>query len=578
MTMTRGLQISVGQHSDKGRKPINQDFHGVLVPDEPMLSLKGIAAVLADGISSSTVSQIASESAVKSFLMDYYCTSESWTVKTSARRVLDATNSWLHAQTRKSQYAYDRDKGYVCTLTAMVIKATTAHIFHVGDCRAYRVAGKALEQLTDDHRIIVSSEQTYLGRALGINPQLEIDYQSFEIETGDTFLLATDGAYEFVDARFVTNALSDHAAELDGAAKAIVEEAYRRGSDDNITVQILRVDAVPQREPAGIFNQTSQLPLPPLPEPRAIFDGYRIVREIHASSRSHIYLAVDAVTEEPVALKLPSIDLRDNAAYLKRFLMEEWIARRIDSPHVLKPLSQSKRRSYLYVATEFVEGQTLRQWMTDNPRPDLETVRGLVEQIAAGLRAFHRMEMLHQDLRPDNILIDKTGTAKIIDFGSVKVAGVAEAAPQDETDEILGTVQYTAPEYFLGKGGSPRSDMFSLAVICYQMLTGKLPYGTQIARIRRKADVRRLKYRPADDDSNVPAWVDGALRRALHPDPYKRHEDLSEFVLELRTPNPAYLDTRITPLLERSPLMFWKLTTAALACVVMVLLAMLHAR
>lgn len=576
--MSRGLLISVGQHSDKGRKPVNQDFHGVLVPEEPLLSLKGIAAVLADGISSSTVSQIASESAVKSFLMDYYCTSESWTVKTSARRVLNATNSWLHAQTRKSQYAYDRDKGYVCTLSAMVIKATTAHIFHVGDCRVYRVAGKALEQLTDDHRIIVSSEQTYLGRALGINPQLEIDYQTFEIEAGDTFLLATDGAYEFVDARFITSALSEHAGELDGAAKVIVEEAYRRGSDDNITVQILRIDAVPQREPAGIFNQTSELPLPPLPEPRTMFDGYRIVREIHGSSRSHIYLAVDVETEQPVALKLPSVDLRDNAAYLKRFLMEEWIARRIDSPHVLKPLSQSRRRSYLYVVTEFVDGQTLRQWMTDNPRPDLETVRGLIEQIAAGLRAFHRMEMLHQDLRPENILIDKTGTAKIIDFGSVRVAGVAEAAPLDEGDEILGTVQYAAPEYFLGQGGTTRSDMFSLAVICYQILTGKLPYGTQVARIRRKADVRRLKYRPADDDRNVPAWIDGALRRALHPDPYKRHEDLSEFVFELRSPNPAYLNTRITPLLERSPLMFWKLTSAALACAVVVLLALLHAR
>ncbi|HXH45776.1 MAG TPA: bifunctional protein-serine/threonine kinase/phosphatase [Bradyrhizobium sp.] len=575
--MTRGLQISVGQHSDKGRKPVNQDFHGVLIPEEPLLGLKGIAAVLADGISSSTVSQIASESAVKSFLMDYYCTSESWTVKTSARRVLEATNSWLHAQTRKSQYAYDRDKGYVCTLSAMVIKATTAHVFHVGDCRVYRVAGKALEQLTDDHRIIVSSEQTYLGRALGINPQLEIDYQALEVEAGDTFLLATDGAYEFVDARFVTNALDEH-SDLDAAAKAIVEEAYRRGSDDNITVQILRIDAVPEREPSGIFNQAAELPLPVLPEPRAIFDGYRIVREIHGSSRSHIYFAVDTETGQPVALKLPSVDLRDNAAYLKRFLMEEWIARRIDSPHVLKPLVQSRRRSYLYVATEFVEGQTLKQWMTDNPRPDLETVRGLVEQIAAGLRAFHRMEMLHQDLRPDNILIDKTGTAKIIDFGSVRVAGVAEAAPQGEADELLGTVQYTAPEYFLGQRGSPRSDMFSLAVICYQMLTGKLPYGAQVAKIRRKSDVRRLQYRPAGGDRNVPGWVDGALRRALHPDPSKRHEDLSEFIFELRTPNPAYLDTRITPLLERSPLMFWKLTTAALACAVVVLLALLRAR
>src|SRR6478752_4421432 len=207
MTMTRGLQISVGQHSDKGRKPINQDFHGVLVPDEPMLSLKGIAAVLADGISSSTVSQISSESAVKSFLTDYYCTSESWTVKTSARRVIDATNSWLHAQTRRSQYAYDRDKGYVCTLSAMVVKSTMAHIFHVGDCRIYRVAGKSLEQLTDDHRIIVSPEQTYLGRALGINPQIEIDYHAIQIEPADIFLLATDGAYEFVDHRFIISAL-----------------------------------------------------------------------------------------------------------------------------------------------------------------------------------------------------------------------------------------------------------------------------------------------------------------------------------------------------------------------------------
>ena len=76
-----------------------------------------------------------------------------------------------------------------------------------------------------------------------------------------------------------------------------------------------------------------------------------------------------------------------------------------------------------------MEGQTLTQWMIDNPRPDLETVRGIVEQIANGLRAFHRKEMLHQDLRPDNIMIDKTGTVKIIDFGSTSVAGVVEAAP-----------------------------------------------------------------------------------------------------------------------------------------------------
>ena len=151
-----------------------------------------------------------------------------------------------------------------------------------------------------------------------------------------------------------------------------------------------------------------------------MLDGYQIVREIHGSSRSHIYLAVDSADGAMVAVKIPSIDLRGDPAYLQRFMMEEWVARRINSAHVLKPRIQSRRQNYLYVVTEFVDGQTLTQWMIDNPNPDLETVRGIVEQIAKGLQAFHRLEMLHQDLRPDNIMIDRTGTAKIIDFGSVQ--------------------------------------------------------------------------------------------------------------------------------------------------------------
>ncbi|MEZ0221976.1 MAG: protein phosphatase 2C domain-containing protein, partial [Tardiphaga sp.] len=119
--MPRELTISIGQHSDRGRKDTNQDFHGALIPTEPLLSLKGIAVVIADGISSSAVSGEASESAVKSFLTDYYCTSESWSVKTSAQRVIAATNSWLQSQTQRGRYHYDKDRGYVCTLSAMVI-------------------------------------------------------------------------------------------------------------------------------------------------------------------------------------------------------------------------------------------------------------------------------------------------------------------------------------------------------------------------------------------------------------------------------------------------------------------------
>ena len=566
------LAISLGQHSDRGRKEVNQDFHGALIPEEPLLSLKGIAIVLADGISTSDVSHIASESAVKSFLMDYYCTSDSWTVKTSAQRVIVAANSWLHSQTRQSQYLYDRDKGYVCTLSAMVLRSTTAHIFHIGDARIYRVAGHALEQLTEDHRVMVSSVQSYLGRALGINPQVEIDYRSLHVEKGDIFILATDGVYEHVNPHFIAETVNGGATDLDGVAKGIVEEAYQQGSSDNLTVQIVRIDELPDHEPGEVVAQTSELPCPPLLEAGMAFDGYQIVREIHASSRSHIYLAVDSMDGARVAIKTPSIDLRGDPAYLQRFMMEEWVARRVNSAHVLNHRIQSRRRNYLYVVTEFVEGQTLTQWMIDNQKPSLETVRDIIEQIAKGLQAFHRMEMLHQDLRPDNIMIDATGTAKIIDFGSTRIAGIADDTPSSQ-NAILGTVQYTAPEYFLGEGGSSRSDIFSLGVIAYQMLTGRLPYGAQVPKARTKSQQRKLRYKSAlDDTSEIPAWIDVVLKKAVHPNPSKRYAELSEFVFDLRNPNKNGLELSSTPFIERNPLLFWKCLSAILALISLTLL------
>jgi serine/threonine protein phosphatase PrpC len=577
--MANQLKVSVGQYSDKGRKEINQDFHGIQVPREPHLSSKGVAVALADGISSSNVSQIASETAVTSFLEDYYCTSEAWSVRTSAERVLNATNSWLYSQTQQSQGRYDKDKGYVCTLSAVVIKAATAHVFHVGDSRIYRLRGGALEQLTSDHRMWLSGDQSYLSRALGITPQLDIDYTTLQVEKGDVFVLATDGVYEHAAPDFISAAIRDGQGDLDGAARIIAEQAYRQGSTDNLTIQIVRVEDFSSQTVNEIHRQLSELPFPPMLEARMIFDGYKIIRSMHDSSRSHIHLAMDCETEDMVVIKTPSIDLRGDPAYMERFLMEEWVARRINSPHVLKPCQQTRKRNFLYVVTEFIDGQTLAQWMVDNPKPGLETVRGIVEQIARGLLAFHRMEMLHQDLRPANIMIDRTGTVKIIDFGSTRVAGIAEAAATIADDDILGTAQYTAPEYFLGEGGSARSDLFSLGIITYQMLSGRLPYGAQVAKSRTRSAQMKLVYDSVlDDNREIPAWIDGVLRKAVHPNPAMRYEELSEYVFDLRHPNRAFLNKTRAPLIERNPAGFWKSVSLILAMIVLVLLHALQQR
>ncbi|MAB98445.1 MAG: protein kinase [Pseudomonadaceae bacterium] len=572
--MASQLKVTVGQHSDKGRKAANQDFHGVYIPQEPQLTAKGIAIALADGISSSAVSHIASESAVGSFLGDYFCTSDAWSVKKSAQRVLMATNSWLYAQTRQSQFRYDLDRGYVCTLSAMVIKSTTAHIFHAGDTRIYRLRDGRLEQLTEDHRLWVSQDKSYLSRAMGINTHLELDYRTFQVEQGDCFLFATDGVYEFAsDARMV-ELITTQNTDLEGAARAIVEHAYAQGSDDNLTVQIVRVDSLPLHEASELQQQVAELAFAPLLHPRMEFEGFRVIRELHASSRSHLYLADDIDSGAQVVLKIPSVDLQHDLQHLERLLSEEWVARRIDSPHVLKAHVPTRKRNFLYSVSEYIEGQTLRQWIIDHPQAPLEKVRSMAEQIGKGLQAFHRLEMLHQDLRPDNIMIDVSGTLKLIDFGSAQVAGLVEITAPFARNQLLGTAQYTAPEYFLGEAGSPRSDQFSLAVIIYQMLSGRLPYGAEVAKCKSRTAQNRLVYQPLrDNDGELPVWIDDVLRKALQPDPLKRYAALSEFIFELRQPNQSLLNKHRPPLLERNPLMFWKGLSAILGAVIIWLLS-----
>lgn len=530
------------------------------------MASKGVAVALADGISSSNVSQEASQSAVAGFLQDYYCTPDAWSVKQSARRVILATNSWLHAQTRRSQYRFDRDRGYVCTFSAMVIKSATAYLFHVGDARIYRVHGDNLEQLTTDHRLWVSREESYLGRALGMGEQLEIDYSALPVAAGDVFLLATDGVYEFLAQGSVGEVLRQHPDDVDQASQALVEHALDNGSDDNLTAQLVRVESVPRVQGAGeIYQRMTELPFPPELDGGMEFDGYRIVRKLHGSNRSHVYLAQDRDSGQKVVIKVPSIDLREDPDYLERFLTEEWIARRIDSPHVVRPCLPDRPRRYLYLVMEFIEGQTLAQWMRDHPKPDLESVRDIIEQISRGLRAFHRLEMLHQDLKPGNVMIDREGTVRIVDFGATRVAGLADRDEDSIAEPIQGTEQYTAPEYFLGEQGTVLSDQFSLGVLAYQMLSGDFPYGVRVPRVRHPRDLNGLGYHSLRyHRTEVPAWMDDTIRRATHPNPDKRYPALSQFIFDLRHPNQSFLNQTRPPLMERNPVVFWQAVSALL--------------
>jgi serine/threonine protein phosphatase PrpC len=574
--MSKTLRVTLGQASLAGTHATNQDFHGALLPRGHQLASKGIALALADGISSSQVSQLASQTAVRSFLEDYYATSEAWSVRRAAERVLSATNAWLHAQTMGSDGRFEKDRGYVCTFSALILKGRDLHLIHVGDSRIYRLHPQALEQLTEDHRVRLSSTESYLGRALGAGPYVEIDYRGWEAEAGEIYLLATDGAYGHLHAEDIHAALREHPADLDAAATDLVSLARRRGSDDDATLQLLRIDELPASDAPHPQLRREGLSLPPTLAPRMEFEGFTILREMQVSARSHLHLAVDNSSGQQYVIKTPSVDLSQDADYLDRFVLEEWIARRIDSPHVIKTWPSDRPRTHLFVAMEFIDGQTLAQWMRDNPHPGLDSARSIIEQLAQGLQALHRREMLHQDLRPENVMIDHQGTVKLIDLATAHVEGLAEYHRDALVSAAVpGTLQYTAPEYLLGEGGSPRSELFALAAITYQMLSGQLPYGLNAARVRTPQDLRSLRYVPLRHHRpDLPAWVDAVLAKALHPNPAKRQEVISEFIHDLKAPGAQFHQQRTTPLIERNPVLFWKCSTALLTLAVLTLLAL----
>lgn len=188
---------------------------------------------------------------------------------------------------------------------------------------------------------------------------------------------------------------------------------------------------------------------------------------------------MDVDTDVRAVLKLPSTDARDDPAARHRLAMEEWVARRVSSPHLLRAATVDRPRTALYSAMERIEGRTLRAWAGDRPAPNLERVRAVVAAIAAAPQAMHRRGLVHRDLRPENVLVDAADHVTVIDFGAVRVEGRDELAP-DAT--IPGTHQYTASEVLLGEPATEAADLYALGAIAHELLSGRLPYRTHRAR------------------------------------------------------------------------------------------------
>ena len=564
--MAEQLRITVGAHSQAGHSGENQDALAVRSDNLKALGHKGMVAVVADGVSHCQDGQLAAQTAVTSFIQDYFNTPKTWRVEQSASQVLTSLNRWLYRHNQSDQRI---DQQRLTTFTAAIVRERQLHVFHIGDSRAYLVRNGELQQLTKDHSYRAGN-QYVLSRVLGAEMQVKIDYYSYGLQPNDLILLATDGVHQRIQEptlmeRLVASSSAMADADLDAQCQQLVAWAAASEVVDDLTAVLLRIDELPPQKAADAVtaNQYS-LPLPPALRVGQKLDGYQVLECLAASSRSHIYRVQDAQGKVCV-LKAPSENLQDDRLALAAFAQEEWLTRSLRHEALLTGIERPVDATATYLLMPEVEGINLRQWRLDHGEISLPQVRAIVKQLIAAIRYLQRQGVQHRDLRPENIIIDEQGKLTIIDYGSASVAGLNQAKEQR-----VGALEYSAPELILGQS-CLRPDAFAIACITYELLTGHLPFGDKPANWRSYSRLSEFRYhsllvwRP-----DLPVWVDAGLRKALSPDARQRHGALSEFWCDLNEPNGELQDTRWVPLLERNPLRFWQSMSALLVCLMLV--------
>ena len=559
--------LDIACFSEAGIKPINEDAVGFTQPTEPYaFENKGVSIVVADGVSTAEAGREASHMAVERFLEEYYQTPDTWSVSGSGEKILSTINLRLF---RQSHEFTTTTKGYLCTFSAVVIKSRTLHFFHVGDSRIYLLRDGAIKQLSTDHVAIIDDNRSCLSRAIGMDNSLNLDYGHSDIRIGDRLLLTTDGVHDFVDSAQLEALLgSDNSASQ--IAENIQAAAMAADSNDNLSAAVVIVKSLPESNLEDYSAKLTRLPFPPDLQVGMKLDGYRVIRELFASSRSQLYLVRDELSEDGeehyYAMKTPSRNIEEDLSAIDRFIQEEWIGRRIHSPCVVKVIQQQRARTALYYLMEYVDGIGLDSWIAEHQPPSPKQSIAIVRQIAEGLKVFHNNEAIHQDLKPANIMLTNQSILSgdpqvlIVDFGSVYVAGLAELQRPLVHEGALGTASYSDPLYLLGRNPGIQGDVYALATISYEIFTGNLPYGEQIEECHGALDYDRLRYKSASQyNPQIPLWFDAALEKGVAFDLQQRYLNIDDLLTDISQPNPLFL--QVDPVVEKnaSSLTLWKL-------------------
>ncbi len=283
-------------------------------------------------------------------------------------------------------------------------------------------------------------------------------------------------------------------------------------------------------------------------EPGTQLDSYRIDAPVAKSGMATIFRATDTRDGRTVALKIPHPDMEADPILFDRFKREAAIGERLIHPNVMRVFADD-HRSRIYMVMEWCPGRLLRNILDEGRLPEDRAIRIAIEVLKA-LDYIHANGVVHRDLKPENIMVDENDHIKLIDFG---IAGdtASRRLTYANFTAMLGTPNYIAPEQVKGKRGDGRTDLYSMGVILYEMLTGKLPFSgpTPMAAMNDRLLNHPLPPRVADP--SVSPQLQEILYRALERDPKNRYATAQEFIHDLEHPDQVGIE-------ERPELLHWQ--------------------
>lgn len=533
------LQLSFAQASATGPRTENQDALRLVTPAPELAASKGYLFALADGVSQCADGGLAARASLQALAMDYYATPATWGVAQALDRLLLAQNRWLRAQ---------GNQPLLTTLSALVLRGRRFTLAHVGDCRAYRWHAGRLQCLSEDHVWDQPGMQHVLKRALGLDQHLLVDYLDGELQAGECYLLLSDGVWASLGDQHIQAILREQ-PDLQVAADTLVASAHHNGSQDNASAVLVRVEQLATANLGDTLVQLQQWPLPgPLRDTQTI-DGWQVETRLKQSRQSLLYRVRDT-QGRPWLLKTLPEDREQEPGAAQALLLEEWFLRRVAGRHFPELHAASQRQHLYYVMREH-SGKTLAAHVAEQGPLALAQWMEVARQLLQAVGVLHRRNLLHRDIKPDNLHLGDDGQLRLLDFGLAYCPGLS----QDPLHELPGTPSFIAPEAFEGQPPSPRQDLYAVGVTLYYLLTGHYPYGEIEAfqRPRFGQAINASRYRP-----DLPEWLQHNLQQAVATDPAQRFETAEQWLLLLERADRQPLPSRPRPLLEREPLKVWR--------------------